>query len=1062
MTPADCAAAHAALQARQAAPPASGLAAVRASLPIASFRAEILAACAHHQVVIVAGQTGCGKTTQVPQYLLEQAWAGGCAARIVCTQPRRISAVTVAERVASERGERCDGSSSVGYSIRLETRAGKHTALLFCTNGVLLRKLTQADTVACDGSSDGLQGVTHIVVDEIHERDLFADFLLIVLRDLLPRRPQLRLVLMSATLNEELFSGYFSGAPVIRVPGFTHPVVDFHLEDILPACGYGPPQASASAAGAGGGCAAPPVGAAWAGAVAAVQAATQGAFLGGSDEAFEALLEACTPQAGHPGLVNVAHGATGVTPLHAACAKNREDVAFALLAAGADAALRARDGSSSADFARRFGHAPLAQAVDEYAASQQLAGAGATRSLTLSAYQLAADPDEVDLDLLEKLLLFIHLHRGGHIAANAPGAILVFLPGWDEITRLRERLLAHPVLGDERTALLLPLHSMVPAADQRRVFARAPPGVRKIVLATNIAETAVTVDDCVFVVDAGRHKEKSYDAYAGVSTLLSAWISQASARQRRGRAGRCRPGECYRLYSSARLAALPEFQLPEMKRSPLEELVLQVKLLQTSPAGNAAEPAAAFLSRAVEAPLAAAVDAAVCLLTDIGALGERERLTPLGKHLAALPLHPRVGKMLLFAALFQCLDPVLTVAASAAARSPFVTPVDPAQRRGADAARRQFADAAGGSSDHLAVVSAHAAWEAARGRGGASAERQFCAANYVSGGTMSMIAGLRQQLSGALTQRGIISGSAQAASSNARAAPGLVRSVLGAGMYPLVGTLLPSGGPGPGGKPTLATLRGEKVRIHPSSVNGPKAGTQPESSLPGELPRILAFEELVRGEAYTFVRDCTAIAPHVLLLIAARLDVLEDLVETPAEGDGLDEDGDADMGNQERRVFAPSSDTALLVVDSWLRFRVPLSTVAHLSTLRLRLAEAFAARVQRSHQPLSPALAAAVHAAATMLAAETGGMVPAQGAQGALQAMEVFRAQGGGRGGRGGRRGGGPRSQGEGRGRGGRAPLPRPQGGDARGGCAGGGRRGGHAAPPAPRPQASAKHTRFE
>ncbi len=215
MSPEQVAQAHEALQARLARPEMVSMAATRAALPIAQFRQDILAATASRQVVIIAGETGCGKTTQVPQYLLEEAWRSGKPARIVCTQPRRISAVTVAERVAAERGERCgEAAGAVGYSIRLESRAHSKTALLFCTNGVLLRKLTQAE-----GDGGGLDGVTHVVVDEIHERDLFADFLVIVLRDLLPRRPDLRLVLMSATLNEELFSGYFNGAPIIRVPG---------------------------------------------------------------------------------------------------------------------------------------------------------------------------------------------------------------------------------------------------------------------------------------------------------------------------------------------------------------------------------------------------------------------------------------------------------------------------------------------------------------------------------------------------------------------------------------------------------------------------------------------------------------------------------------------------------------------------------------------------------------------------------------------------------------------------------------------------------------------------
>ena len=672
---------------------------------------------------------------------------------------------------------------------------------------------------------------------------------------------------------------------------------------------------------------------------------------------------------------------------------------------------------------------------------------------------------------MEKVIVRIHTGRPGHgdIAPGEPGAVLVFLPGWDEISRLRDRLAAHPAL--QRTTLLLPLHSMVPPAEQRRVFLRAPKGMRKIVMATNIAETAVTVDDVVFVVDSGRHKEKSYDAYTAVSTLQAAWVSQASARQRRGRAGRCRPGECYRLYSAARLAALPPFQLPELQRSPLEELALQVKLLQatgveSAAAGSGPQAAAlgaasasgpgstaTFLARAVEPPLGPAVEAAVTLLTDIGALAEGERLTRLGRHLAALPLHPRVGKMLLFASLFDCADPALTVAASGAARSPFMAPSDPAARRAADASRRAFADAAGGGSDHLAVVAAYAAWQEARGSGG---ERQFCSQNYLSIGTLTMIAGLRSQLAQALSARGMPMASTHASS------PGLVRAVLGAGLYPLVGTLLPTS---THAKPTLATLRGEKVRIHPSSVNGRGAGGPEPTG--GEPPRVLAFDEVVRGEALTFVRESTALAPHVLLLVAGRLALLEDMVaaDDAAEGDDGDDDDDDDDMEAEPRMVA-SADTAILVVDNWLRFRVPIEAAAQLCTLRLRLAGAFAARVTRSHEPLPPPLAAAVAAATTMLDAETGGEelppLPRAGGPGfdrggygggrggggggyQGRGGDGYQGRGGGSRGGGGYQGGGRQGFQGGRQGSGGVPLPRPVGGGggfAPGSGGGGGGRG--------------------
>jgi HrpA-like RNA helicase len=201
----------------------------------------------------------------------------------------------------------------------------------------------------------------------------------------------------------------------------------------------------------------------------------------------------------------------------------------------------------------------------------------------LGEYQQTVDPDEVDLDLALKVIEHIHASEESATADGSAGAILVFLPGWDEIAKLRDMLREHRTLGRKGEAHIYPLHSMVAPSEQRRVFSRPPQGVRKVVLATNIAETAVTIDDVVYVVDSGRLKEKSFDPYTGVSTLQTTWVSKAGAQQRRGRAGRCQPGKVFRLFSKARHEAMADFQLPELKRSPLEELCLQVKLLEGVP-----------------------------------------------------------------------------------------------------------------------------------------------------------------------------------------------------------------------------------------------------------------------------------------------------------------------------------------------------------------------------------------------------------------------------------------------------------------------------------------------
>ena len=206
----------------------SDISRTRSSLPIASYREEILKHIKKSQVVLIAGETGCGKTTQVGQFILEDCHKNQTPCRLVCTQPRRISAMSVAERVAAERGERIGGT--VGYQIRLESRLSPKTLLLFCTNGVLLRLLMVGHKA--------LSNVTHVIVDEIHERDRFSDFLLICIRDLLKAYKHIKVILMSAVLNINLFQEYFGKCPIVHVPASCHEVGTYFLEDVLSMTGY--------------------------------------------------------------------------------------------------------------------------------------------------------------------------------------------------------------------------------------------------------------------------------------------------------------------------------------------------------------------------------------------------------------------------------------------------------------------------------------------------------------------------------------------------------------------------------------------------------------------------------------------------------------------------------------------------------------------------------------------------------------------------------------------------------------------------------------------------------
>ncbi|EXB97687.1 putative ATP-dependent RNA helicase DHX36 [Morus notabilis] len=458
----------------------------RKSLPAFREKDRLLQAIAQNQVIVISGETGCGKTTQLPQYVLEAEIESGRGAfcSIICTQPRRISAMAGSERGSTERGEPL--GETVGYKVRLEGMKGKNTHLLFCTSGILLRRLL---------SDRNLNGITHVFVDEIHERGMNEDFLLIILKDMLPRRRDLRLILMSATLNAELFSNYFEGAPTIHIPGFTYPVRAHFLEDVLEMTGY-----------------------------------KLTSFNQIDDYGQEKMWKTQKQLA----------------------SRKRKNQITALV----------EDALNKSSF-------------ENYSARARD---------SLSSWV----PDCTGFNLIEAVLC--HICR-----KERPGAVLVFMTGWEDISCLRDQVKAHPLLGDPNRVLLLTCHGSMATSEQKLIFDKPPPNVRKIILATNMAEASITINDVVFVVDGGKAKETTYDALNNTPCLLPSWISQASARQRRGRAGRVQPGECYHLYPRCVFEAFAEYQLPELLRTPLNSLCLQIKSLQVGSIG-------VFLSAALQPP----------------------------------------------------------------------------------------------------------------------------------------------------------------------------------------------------------------------------------------------------------------------------------------------------------------------------------------------------------------------------------------------------------------------------------------------------------------------------
>jgi ATP-dependent helicase HrpA len=473
-------------------------------LPVSQKKDEILAAIRDHQVVIVAGETGSGKTTQLPKICLEL--GRGVRGLIGHTQPRRLAARTVADRVAEELGTTL--GETVGFKIRFSDQVGEDTLVKLMTDGILLAEIQQ-DRM--------LHQYDTLIIDEAHERSLNVDFILGYLKQLLPRRPDLKVVITSATIDPQRFSKHFGDAPIIEVSGRTYPV----------------------------------------------------------EVRYRPLVD---------------------------------------------------DGDDVADDTVRD--------------------------------QVQAICDAV-----------------GELRAEAPGDILVFLSGEREIRDTADALARLDLANTE----ILPLYARLSVAEQHRVFARHPG--RRIVLATNVAETSLTVPGIKCVIDPGTARISRYSHRLKVQRLPIEPVSQASANQRKGRCGRTSDGICIRLYDEADFLGRPEFTDPEILRTNLASVILQMTALGLG-------DLAAFPF--IDPPDRRAVKDGVQLLQELGALEGDGRLTPLGRKLAQLPVDPRLARMVLEADRNGCVREVMVIAAALSIQDPRERPAD--RQQAADDMHARFAD----------------------------------------------------------------------------------------------------------------------------------------------------------------------------------------------------------------------------------------------------------------------------------------------------------------------------------------------------------------------------------
>nr|XP_018683578.1 PREDICTED: DExH-box ATP-dependent RNA helicase DExH7, chloroplastic isoform X1 [Musa acuminata subsp. malaccensis]XP_018683579.1 PREDICTED: DExH-box ATP-dependent RNA helicase DExH7, chloroplastic isoform X1 [Musa acuminata subsp. malaccensis] len=814
----------------------------RDSLPISKLKSNILQLLVENDVIVVCGETGCGKTTQVPQFILDdmiQSGLGGYC-NIVCTQPRRLAAISVAERVSDERCEPspgCDGSL-VGYQVRLDVARNEKTKLLFCTTGILLRKLAV---------NKDLAGITHVIVDEVHERSLLGDFLLIVLKNLIEKqsdtaRQKLKVVLMSATVDSSLFSRYFGNCPVISAEGRTHPVSTYFLEDVYERLDY----------------------------CLALDAAASG-----------------TSMTGYRG------------KLKGSIVDNHRGKKNIVLSSWGDESLLSED------------YVNPHYIPDQYASYSDRTRQNLKR----------LNEDVIDFDLLEDLICFIDENY-------PPGAILVFLPGVAEIDLLVDKLTASYQFGGILLDWILPLHSSLSAFEQKKVFLTPPQNIRKVIVATDIAETSITIDDVIYVVDAGKHKEKRYNAQKKMSSMVEDWISKANAKQRRGRAGRVKPGICFCLYTCHRYEVLMRpFQVPEMVRMPLTELCLQIKSLSLGDTKS-------FLLQAIEPPREDVISSAIDLLYKVGALDGNEELSPLGYHLAKLPVDVLIGKMMLYGAIFGCLSPILSLAAFLSYKFPFVYPKDEKQNveraksalLGNSLNNESAYEESYKQSDHLLMVVAYNKWARILHQDGTRSAQQFCRSFFLNSSVMYTIRDMRVQFGGLLADIGLVdlpkhllsyerrkdkldswfSDMSQPFNLNANH-PSIIKSIICAGLYPNVAattegivnsalagtTLLASGLPL---KDQTVLYDGKReVHIHPSSVN--------HNVKHFRYPFLVFLEKVETSKV--FLRDSSIISPYSLFLFGGSMSI--------------------------------QHQAGLITIDGWLKLTAPAQTAVLFKELRLTL-----------------------------------------------------------------------------------------------------------------------------
>ncbi|KAB2628015.1 pre-mRNA-splicing factor ATP-dependent RNA helicase DHX16 [Pyrus ussuriensis x Pyrus communis] len=645
----------------------------RKTLPIYTYRESLLDAVEKHQVLVIVGETGSGKTTQIPQYLHEAGYTK--RGKIGCTQPRRVAAMSVAARVSQEMGVKL--GHEVGYSIRFEDCTSEKTVLKYMTDGMLLREFL--------GEPD-LASYSVMMVDEAHERTLSTDILFGLVKDIARFRPDLKLLISSATLDAEKFSDYFDSAPIFKIPGRRYPV-EIH-------------------------------------------------------------------------------------------------------------------------------------------------------------YTKAPEADYLDAAIVTSLQIHV---------TQPPGDILVFLTGQEEI-ETAEEIMKHRTrgLGTKIAELIIcPIYANLPTELQSKIFEPTPEGARKVILATNIAETSLTIDGIKYVIDPGFCKMKSYNPRTGMESLLITPISRASAMQRAGRSGRTGPGKCYRLYTAYNYYNdLDENTVPEVQRTNLASVVLSLKSLGIHDLLH---------FDFMDPPPSEALLKALELLFALSALNKVGELTKVGRRMAEFPLDPMLSKMIVASDKYKCSDEIISIAAMLSiGNSIFYRPKD--KQVHADNARLNFH--MGNVGDHIALLKVYNSWKET------NYSTQWCYENYVQVRSMKRARDIRDQLEGLLERVEI------ELVSNTSDNETIMKAIT-SGFFPHSAKLQKNG--------SYRTVK------HPQTVH-----IHPSSGLSQVLPRWVIYHELVLTTK-EYMREVTELKPEWLVEIAPHYyqlkDVEDSLSKKMPRGEGRAQEG---------------------------------------------------------------------------------------------------------------------------------------------------------------------------